>query len=82
MPLVLFFEKLRQFDSHERGAESEASAGGDLHAPLRQMDFRWLNAEPDPPLLPDEVPDEVLKKVYYKNAIRLVPGIDAQAFPD
>jgi len=25
--------------------------------------------------------DEVLKKIYYKNAIRLVPGIDASAFP-
>jgi uncharacterized protein len=29
-----------------------------------------------------EVPDEVLKKVYYKNALRLVPGMDAKAFPD
>ena len=25
--------------------------------------------------------DEVLKKIYYKNAIRLVPGIDASTFP-
>lgn len=25
--------------------------------------------------------DEVLKKIYYKNAIRLVPGIDTSAFP-
>lgn len=25
--------------------------------------------------------DEVLKKIYYKNAIRLVPDIDASAFP-
>jgi hypothetical protein len=24
----------------------------------------------------------VLKKVYYKNALKLVPGIDAKAFPD
>jgi predicted TIM-barrel fold metal-dependent hydrolase len=29
-----------------------------------------------------EVPDEVLKKVYYKNALRLVPGMDRKAFPD
>jgi len=29
-----------------------------------------------------QVPDEVLKKVYYKNALKLVPGIDAKAFPD
>jgi predicted TIM-barrel fold metal-dependent hydrolase len=29
-----------------------------------------------------EVPDEVLKKVYYKNALRLVPGMDARAFPE
>jgi predicted TIM-barrel fold metal-dependent hydrolase len=26
--------------------------------------------------------DEVLKKVYYKNAIRLIPGIDRTLFPD
>jgi hypothetical protein len=24
----------------------------------------------------------VLKKVYYKNALKLVPGIDAKAFPE
>jgi hypothetical protein len=24
----------------------------------------------------------VLKKIYYKNALKLVPGIDAKAFPD
>lgn len=29
-----------------------------------------------------ELPDEVLKKVYYKNALHLVPGIDASAFPN
>lgn len=29
-----------------------------------------------------QVPDEVLKKVYYKNALKLVPGIDTTAFPD
>jgi uncharacterized protein len=29
-----------------------------------------------------QVPDEVLKKVYYKNALKLVPGLDAEAFPD
>jgi predicted TIM-barrel fold metal-dependent hydrolase len=29
-----------------------------------------------------QVPDEVLKKVYYKNALKLVPGIDAKAFPN
>jgi predicted TIM-barrel fold metal-dependent hydrolase len=27
------------------------------------------------------LPDEVLKKLYYKNAIRVIPGIDAKAFP-
>jgi predicted TIM-barrel fold metal-dependent hydrolase len=27
------------------------------------------------------LPDEVLKKVYYLNALRLVPGIDARQFP-
>ncbi len=29
-----------------------------------------------------QVPDEVLKKVYYKNALKLVPGIAAKAFPN
>ena len=28
-----------------------------------------------------ELPDGVLKKVYYKNALKIVPGIDAAAFP-
>lgn len=27
------------------------------------------------------LPDEVLKKIYYKNALRLVPGLDARTFP-
>lgn len=27
------------------------------------------------------LPDEVLKKIYYKNALRLIPGIDASLFP-
>jgi predicted TIM-barrel fold metal-dependent hydrolase len=27
------------------------------------------------------LPDEVLKKIYYKNALKLMPGIDASAFP-
>jgi predicted TIM-barrel fold metal-dependent hydrolase len=29
-----------------------------------------------------QVPDEVLKKIYYKNALKLVPGIDPKAFPN
>ncbi len=29
-----------------------------------------------------DLPDDVLKKVYYKNALRLIPGIDASAFPE
>jgi uncharacterized protein len=28
-----------------------------------------------------DLPDEVLKKVYYKNALRLIPGIDREGFP-
>jgi predicted TIM-barrel fold metal-dependent hydrolase len=28
-----------------------------------------------------ELPDEVLKKVYYRNALRLIAGMDASAFP-
>ena len=27
------------------------------------------------------LPDEVLKKIYYKNALKLLPGLDASAFP-
>jgi uncharacterized protein len=27
------------------------------------------------------LPDEVLKKLYYKNALRLVPGLDGRGFP-
>ncbi|HEX2574111.1 MAG TPA: amidohydrolase family protein [Polyangia bacterium] len=29
-----------------------------------------------------DLPDEVLKKVYYQNALRIVPGIDKSAFPE
>lgn len=29
-----------------------------------------------------DLDDEVLKKVYYKNAIRIVPGLDKSLFPD
>jgi hypothetical protein len=28
------------------------------------------------------LPDEVLKKLYYKNALRIIPGIDKTLFPD
>lgn len=28
-----------------------------------------------------DLPDEVLKKVYYKNALRVIPNIDASQFP-
>jgi predicted TIM-barrel fold metal-dependent hydrolase len=28
------------------------------------------------------LPDEVLKKIYYKNALRIIPGIDPAAFPN
>jgi len=28
------------------------------------------------------LPDEVLKKIYYKNALKLIPAIDKSAFPD
>ena len=29
-----------------------------------------------------DLPDDVLKKIYYKNALRLIPGLDASAFPE
>jgi predicted TIM-barrel fold metal-dependent hydrolase len=28
------------------------------------------------------LPDDVLKKLYYKNALRIIPGIDKSGFPD
>ena len=28
-----------------------------------------------------DLPDAVLRKLYYKNALRVIPGIDASAFP-
>lgn len=29
-----------------------------------------------------ELPDEVLKKIYYRNALRIIPGIDPSGFPE
>lgn len=29
-----------------------------------------------------DLPDEVLKKIYYKNALRVIPGIDPAPFPE
>jgi len=29
-----------------------------------------------------DLPDDVLKKLYYKNALRVIPGIDPTLFPD
>ena len=29
-----------------------------------------------------DLPDGVLKKIFYKNALRIVPGLDASAFPE
>ena len=29
-----------------------------------------------------ELPDDVLKKLYYKNALRIIPAIDKSGFPD
>lgn len=29
-----------------------------------------------------DLPDEVLRKVYYKNALKVIPGIDRSLFPD
>lgn len=28
------------------------------------------------------LPDDILKKVYYKNALRIIPGLDASLFPE
>lgn len=28
------------------------------------------------------LPDEILKKLYYKNALRIIPGLDASKFPN
>lgn len=29
-----------------------------------------------------DLPDEVLKKIYYKNALKVIPGLDMSLFPD
>jgi predicted TIM-barrel fold metal-dependent hydrolase len=29
-----------------------------------------------------DLPDEVLKKMYYKNALKIIPGLDASLFPE
>ena len=29
-----------------------------------------------------DLPDEILKKVYYKNALRIIPGLDSSLFPE
>ena len=29
-----------------------------------------------------DLPDEVLEKVYYRNALRIIPGLDASGFPE
>ena len=29
-----------------------------------------------------DLPDDVLKKIYYKNALRILPGLDASLFPE
>jgi len=29
-----------------------------------------------------DLPDEILKKVYYKNTLKIVPGLDASLFPE
>jgi hypothetical protein len=28
------------------------------------------------------LPDEILRKIYYKNALRIIPNIDKSLFPD
>ena len=28
------------------------------------------------------LPDEILKKLYYKNALKIIPGLDASLFPE
>lgn len=34
------------------------------------------------PMYGMDLPDEVLKKVYYKNALKIVPGLDKSLFPE
>jgi len=34
------------------------------------------------PMYGMDLPDEILKKVYYKNALKIIPGLDASAFPN
>ena len=29
-----------------------------------------------------DLPDDVLRKIYYENALRIIPGLDPALFPD
>ncbi|MCX6620559.1 MAG: amidohydrolase, partial [Acidobacteria bacterium] len=29
-----------------------------------------------------DLPDDVLRKLYYRNALRIIPGLDSKAFPN
>jgi hypothetical protein len=29
-----------------------------------------------------DLPDDILRKVYYKNALRIIPNIDKTLFPE
>ncbi len=28
------------------------------------------------------LPDDILKEVYYKNALKVIPGLDSKQFPE
>jgi predicted TIM-barrel fold metal-dependent hydrolase len=34
------------------------------------------------PMYGMNLPDNILKKIYYKNALKVIPGIDKTLFPD
>jgi predicted TIM-barrel fold metal-dependent hydrolase len=50
-------------------------SGDEYFEPLRKYHGLWM-------MYGLELPDPVLKKLYYKNALRIVPGLNKAGFPD
>ena len=61
---------VREFDTYFRVLES----GDEYFEYYRKRHAFWR-------MYGLELPDEVLKKIYYKNSLRLIPTIDAKQFP-
>ena len=49
--------------------------------PIQKAKYPFIDVHNHQWRMPD-MDDEILKKVYYKNALKVIPGIDASQFPD